>query len=1166
MAEAETTSDSDSQLDEEELLELEDELFELEDNLIEMQGTTIRSHDKDEDEEEVEIQKIYTFNKSAEEEEEEAADEEQDIESQLAEFSESMENLQEAKPGQLLAADVRETNSPQFEAGRYTRADKEKKRIFTGRPGQVVWSGNTVHVLPIMHVDGDVDRDYGDIRYDGNIFIEGKVADNQYVEARGNIWVMGTVGRARLKASGDIVIQGGIKGGEKQSVQAHGIVYGRFAENVRIKAGESIIIKEVIMHSQLEADESVILVDSDANIIGGELSVGKRIVTNDLGSVSYPETQVRMGAKGVMQQEMEELESRRDTLVDRVESKEKDVNNLENKKENEGLSPGDEKRLRDLKFELNHAREDLQQVKLRISDIEEELESDVRREILVNGTVFPGVNLHIGSVQEPVEEERNHCTIRTEAKEIKYDSYQDPDEEIDFDTQIGMDLDDYEEKYEIPELEEIRKHVIYEEDDPLFNREDQLRLFLGLNEDQEMALVDLTEDGSGGEPVAPEEEETHTWWGIEVHQGESKDEVRRFFDPNARESVKVRCKSPKKGLEQAAEYFGMDKDDLAVKILEEGKPGFFGIGERDYLIRVIKKDKLEESEADKKEKEETFDLLQQAEQEEDVAGFINFENTEEGLKLTVYPPEGHGLPVSLDQVKEELEENNYDQDIDWVKVEEMVEEKSGETGIIGPRQRNPKIDGSFSVTLNDNETEAYLTVIPPKPEGVPVSREEVENYLEEEEIRYDENKVKEVFEQELFEEEQLIASGKDPEHGKDGQIDYKIPIEVLEEDEEAEGEETVDHREGEEIINAQEGDVLAEVEEPTEGEPGISIYGEEIPPEPGDSVSIDAGENVDFSADGTRLVAQTEGRVRLAGTEDEPELVVEPVLVINGDLDYEVGNVDFEGVVEVGGMILDGFRVDATKRVEAQGVGKAHVKCEGDVVVEQGVVGREEGLIEAGGNVFAKYLENCRVKAGGSVIVEEATMHCQIDAEEYVIIKGKKRGDIIGGVTRAGEAIEAKNIGAKLASKTEVESGISPSIRDKVENLENEITQQKEIMEKVRDGLKGLKQIAENVGGMENLPEDKKELRSKLTNRARAIKNRMESLNDELSEIRREIENMSGGKVLAEETLREGVKLTIQTATMYLTEDSENTQFLLYEGELTQRNYEPLEVDIERPD
>jgi hypothetical protein len=573
-----------------------------------------------------------------------------------------------------------------------------------------------------------------------------------------------------------------------------------------------------------------------------------------------------------------------------------------------------------------------------------------------------------------VEEERSHCAISVDGAEIKFDGYHEP-EELDFAAELGIDMDEMEAKHSLPELEEVRKNMIFREEKPLFNRQDQLIRLLGIEEDEDIVMLAKNKDEdeeakpeSGEEETEGEEKTTPggfrptTWWVINVRAGENKKSVERYFDDTKKDAVKVRCENPKKGLERAAEYFGLPPDDLAVKILEKGEPGFLGFGKKDYLIRVVKKDLLEEEKREESgQKAESFDLLAEAAEESDVAGFINLENLPEGLKLTVYPPQGHGLPVTLEQVRSELKENNYTQNIDWVKVEEMVENQEGEAEIIGPRQRDPKIDGSFSVTLNESQTEAFLSVIPPKPEGVAVTKEEVIDYLETEDIDYDSEEVDRVFEEELFEDDILIAEGKEPESGRDAELDFKVDIEEKEEEEETD--EKVDFHHGKEIISVKEDDVLVEIIPATEGKEGVTVYGEKIPPEPGDDVEISAGENTRMSPDGLKIISEKEGRARYK----DGEVWVEPVFIIEGDLDYEVGNISFEGVVIVKGMILDGFEVRASKRVEAEAVGKAHIKSGGDVVLAKGFVGRGEGIIEARGNVFAKYLENCFVKAGGSI-------------------------------------------------------------------------------------------------------------------------------------------------------------------------------------------------------
>ncbi|MFB6346527.1 MAG: FapA family protein [bacterium] len=1173
-------------LDDEDLRSIEDELFDLEDELIEMQGTTIRTF---EEEDERELEQVYTFNRPEDAQDDQSLGSEGSVSdqeallNQLEEFRTSMQAGQEVKPGQLLAADLR-GNNPQFEGGLYTVSSHSGERIYAGRVGQVSWSGDTVHVLPVKRIEGDVDSDTRDIRYDGSVFVEGSVRDNMTIEATGNIWVVDSLGRADLKAGGDIIVGRGIKGSEDHKIDAHGSVYAEFIENAVISAGENIITEEVIMHSNVEAGQGIYLLGEKGFLVGGEAKAVDRIYAQKIGSKNFPDTTIRLGSSGALQEELESLAAKRDKLESEETEYSKDVQNLLEKKDQGGLAPKDEERLRNFQFELNHIRQDLQEVKSRIKELEEEMDEERSREVIVEQEIFPNVVLKISNAQHEVEDEEvSHTVARIDDHEISFDSYSEPNFDFELTTQLDPDDADLEEKFDTPPLDQLRKHIIYREDKPLFDRERQLSRLMDLPSEHELVLIDITEsddeedqeDSDSDEPSQDGSEneddyDLHTWWGIEVREGESKDQIRLHYDAKRKNSVKVRCSSPEKGVQRAADYFGIDPDNIAVKVIEEGRQGVFGFGQKDFLIEAVRKEALQQDEEDSLEKD---DLLAEAEEQEEVAGFINLDNSEEGLKLAVYPPEGHGMPVTVEQVEEELQEKDFTTDIDWNKVERIVEEAQGEQEIIGPRQRDPEVDGSFSITVNDDETEAYLTVYPPKPDGLPVKKNEVIEHLEDEGMNYDEEAVTTVFEEERFEEDVLIAEGSQPQDGEDGSIEFNVDLppkekadltgrEYEEPDETDDEEDQVDHRRGEEVISAKENQVLAELSPPTEGTPGVTVYGEEIPCEPGEGLDVQVGENVRRSGDQTQLIAETDGRVLVK----KGKLALEPVFIVNGDLDYETGNVEFDGVVVVKGRILDGFKVEATERVEAEAAGKCQIISEGDVYLKKGMAGKEEGRIQAKGDVFVKYLENTSVKCGGSVVVEQTIMHSEVDAADYVIADSGRKGAILGGLVRAGEAISIKKLGSGMAPKTEVEVGIEPKVRDRVRELEDEIESQKSKFEKVRLGLQGLNQKIDEVGGKEYLPEEKQEKHTRLSNVAGAIKHKLEGLHGELEDLRNEIQSSEGGTLYVEEDVFSGAKITVQTATLHVTNPDNHIRCILENGEVVRRPYEDPEIDIEEPE
>jgi uncharacterized protein (DUF342 family) len=1214
MPDSDTPSADSSGMDEEDLRSIEDQLFDLEDELIEMQGTTIRTFEQEEEEQ---FEGLSDFYLLVEEESKSESDDDEDLElsERLDRLVDEVGSQQEVKPGQLIMADLR-GEGINYRPGQYVIEADQGKRFFAARSGHVTLNDGVLHVLAVKRVEGDVNSDVGDIRYDGSVLVEGSVADNRFIEATGNVWVHGGVGKADIKAGGDVIVQGGIKTGEKNLVEAHGNVFAEFIENSCIEAGKNVLVKEIIMHSDVEADQDVILIDDDGSIVGGEIESGRRIIVDNLGSVSYPETIVRMAAAGALQEELESLKNKERRLSSEEEETAKNVENLLDKKGEEGLTPKDEERLRNLRFDLNHLRQDIQEINQRIEEIQEELDSDIEREVLVSGTAFPNVELHIGGAVTEVDEERKSTLIHEDEGEINFDSYRDVDFDLDLETDLEPQTEAASSK-RLPAIDELRRHLKTWETSPILNREEQFRHYLGLSEDTDVVLIDVGEvegletEDEPDQPEQEEEEETSEdedfdpkkWWCIEVRPGERSVDVRRYYTAKHTDSVKVRCETVREGVLRAAEYFDVHPDELAVKIIEEGKQGYFGtsLGQADYLIRAVKKESLREQQEDDPELE-GMDILEDEGDEEDVAGFINLDNTTDGLMLTVYPPQGDGLPVSFDGVKEELEECGYTQEIDWPTVEETVEAAEGEEVRIGPRQRNPEIDGSFSVTVSDDETEAYLTVIPPKEDGVPVTLEEVVDQLENQELNYDRSIVESIFEEERWEEDVLIAEGRDPEHGEDGWIEMKVeakfeddvrfiedeeelrqandeeddendsdeglPVKpYFDEDEEdastsSEEYDRVDHKQSKKVQSVSEGDLIARVHSATVGQDGETVKGEPIPATDGADVSVSAGENTTVSGDGEKITADREGKVVL----EDGTFVVEPVLVIEGDLDYETGNVEFDGVVIVEGFVQDGFQVEAGRRIEAGSVGKATLKSGGDVIIEKGMAGKEEGSIEAEGDVYARYFENANVRAEGSILVEKSILHSQVDAGEYVVVDGDRRGDIVGGSTRAGKGISVQGLGSDMTSQTQVEVGITPEVRDHIAELESKIDEQKEKFEKIRLGLKGINEQAEELGGEENLPDEKKEKKEQLTNVARSIKFKIESLSGELKDLRNEIQSSEGGQIAIEGTIYAGVKITIQTASLHVTEQYENVRYVLENGEVVKMEYEPIEHGLERPE
>ena len=125
------------------------------------------------------------------------------------------------------------------------------------------------------------------------------------------------------------------------------------------------------------------------------------------------------------------------------------------------------------------------------------------------------------------------------------------------------------------------------------------------------------------------------------------------------------------------------------------------------------------------------------------------------------------------------------------------------------------------------------------------------------------------------------------------------------------------------------------------------------------------------------------------------------------------------------GNVSSNFEIRAGGNVIISGVVEgACIEAGGNIIIARGMNGMAKGILKAGGNIVAKFLENATVSAGGYVNTE-SILHSNVTASTEIQVTGK-RGFITGGHVRAGQRIEVKTLGATLGAPTVVEVGVDP--------------------------------------------------------------------------------------------------------------------------------------------
>lgn len=302
---------------------------------------------------------------------------------------------------------------------------REGNRLFSTITGEVVLTEDRIEVHEVHTVEGDVDYHTGNIDFEGTVIVEGSVRDRFKVKAAGNILVEGGVGKAYLQSSNDIIVNGGIRGKGGAQINAGGNIVSEFVERAALIAQNHVIVSEMILHSTIDAGETVFVNGSRGLIVGGVIRAGQVIFARELGSIGASETRLEVGIDPVYFREMAKIENKVLEQQEKLDKISRAINTLSGR---DDLSEGDEHKLQSLE-------QNQQNLQRNIENFREEQESLARQaderegaRITVDGTAFGGTRIVIGNEIYTIRgQDFEHCTFKKLGAKIEPTRYQEPE-------------------------------------------------------------------------------------------------------------------------------------------------------------------------------------------------------------------------------------------------------------------------------------------------------------------------------------------------------------------------------------------------------------------------------------------------------------------------------------------------------------------------------------------------------------------------------------------------------------------------------------------------------------------------------------------------------------------------------------------------------------------
>ena len=172
-------------------------------------------------------------------------------------------------------------------------------------------------------------------------------------------------------------------------------------------------------------------------------------------------------------------------------------------------------------------------------------------------------------------------------------------------------------------------------------------------------------------------------------------------------------------------------------------------------------------------------------------------------------------------------------------------------------------------------------------------------------------------------------------------------------------------------------------------------------------------------------------------------------------------------------------------------------------------------------------------------------MHSHVFSKDNIVLIGR-RGLIVGGICRAGKEIHAKTIGSSMATKTILEVGIDPEIKEKNEMLKKSISEIEDNLDKVIKSLN----LLDKLKKVNRLDENKSQLYFKLLRTKNSLLDELSQLNEKYQITKDKIDNLTKGRIKVIDTIYPGVRIVIGNSTMTIRDEMKKCTFYRDEGEI----------------
>ncbi len=255
----------------------------------------------------------------------------------------------------------------------------EGEAVFASRGGQLQKKDNQFFVEDRLEITGDVGFSTGSIEFPGDVVLKGEVQDGFHIWAGGSITAANTVDVSQIYCRKDFSANGGLVGRGVALLRCGGRVQAKFVENCQVESKTSIYIKQYCYQARLNSLDRIAM-GNRGRVVAGCITASGGVHCYNLGNKAGVATLVRAGINFIVERKLDLCRQKLESVSIRLN----------------GLARALPENPSDDQVDIVHRLEWMRsQLSIQMGDLTGDLDSDENAQIVVDGEVFPGVQVQI---------------------------------------------------------------------------------------------------------------------------------------------------------------------------------------------------------------------------------------------------------------------------------------------------------------------------------------------------------------------------------------------------------------------------------------------------------------------------------------------------------------------------------------------------------------------------------------------------------------------------------------------------------------------------------------------------------------------------------------------------------------------------------------------------